>query len=108
MGKHMMHHWRIRITCLLAACMLFGMRVVLADDDHALARRLSEAGQILPLEDIAARARTVKPGELLEADLEIKKGRYVYEVEILDKAGQVWELKLDAASGQLIKMELDD
>jgi uncharacterized membrane protein YkoI len=29
-------------------------------------------------------------------------------VEILDKAGQVWELKLDAGTADLLKLERDD
>ena len=79
-----------------------------AEDDHELAKRLSDSGEILALEEIVRHARSAKSGELLETDLEHKQGRYIYEVEILDKAGQVWEVKLDAASGQLIEMERDD
>lgn len=79
-----------------------------AEDDHELAKKLSDSGEILALEEIVRHARSAKSGELLETDLEHKQGRYIYEVEILDKAGQVWEVKLDAASGQLIEMERDD
>jgi uncharacterized membrane protein YkoI len=78
------------------------------DENHDLARKLRDAGAILPLEDVVRHARMAKPGELLETELEKKDGHYIYEVEILDKAGQVWELKLDAASGRLIAMERDD
>jgi uncharacterized membrane protein YkoI len=79
-----------------------------ADDDHVVARKLRDAGEILPLEQIIQRARAVKPGELIETELERKHGRYVYEVEILDQGGQVWEIKLDARTGELIKLERDD
>lgn len=71
-------------------------------------RQMRESGQILPLEKISAAAKAIKPGEILETELEQKAGGYVYEVEILDAAGQVWELKLDAATGKLIKMESED
>jgi uncharacterized membrane protein YkoI len=59
-----------------------------------VARKLRDAGAILPLEQIIQRARAVNPGEVIETELECKHGRYVYEVEILDQAGQVWEIKL--------------
>lgn len=71
-------------------------------------RQLRESGQILPLEKISAAAKAIKPGEILETELETKPGGYVYEVEILDTAGAVWELKLDAATGKLIEMEAED
>ncbi|MEO8627780.1 MAG: PepSY domain-containing protein [Betaproteobacteria bacterium] len=80
----------------------------IADSDHLIARKLRESGEILPLEKILQRARAAKPGQVIEAELESKKGRYVYEVEILDAAGQVWEVKLDAKTGELIKIERDD
>lgn len=86
----------------------FGLSEVAADDDQALARKLRASGEILPLEKIAAKARSVKPGELLETELEHDHGHYIYEVEILDKAGQVWELKLDARTADLLKLERDD
>jgi uncharacterized membrane protein YkoI len=80
----------------------------MAKEDHVAARKLRDAGDILPLEAIAERARRAKPGAILETELEFTRGRYVYEIEILDEAGQVWELKLDAKTGDLITMEIDD
>jgi uncharacterized membrane protein YkoI len=80
----------------------------LAGDDHLQARTLSQRGDILPLEKIAERARAEKPGKLIDIELELKKGVWVYEAEILDDAGRVWELKLDARTGTLLKMEQDD
>lgn len=98
----------VQVLALLAGLLLLINTPVLADEDHELARKLREAGAILPLEEIVHRARAAKSGELLETDLEKKHGRYVYEVEILDKAGQVWEVELDAADGRLIFVERED
>lgn len=80
----------------------------LAKEDQAAIRKLQETGKILSLAQIAAAARAIKPGDILETELEQKKSGYVYEVEILDSAGQVWELKMDAQSGKLIKLEVED
>ncbi len=99
---------------LVAAGILAAMLVAVAasparaDADHLTARRLRDAGEILSLERIAERARAEKPGEILETDLKQKRGRYIYEIEILDAGGRVWELKFDARSGALIKLEKED
>lgn len=77
-------------------------------ESPASASALAAKGQILSLEKISRLAKSYKPGEILEVELEKKHGRYRYEVEILDTSSQVWELKLDAKTGQLLKMELDD
>lgn len=81
---------------------------VQADDDHEQARRLKEAGQILSLEQILKAAQVEHSGRVLEVELEDEGGRYVYEIELLDERGEVWELYFDAASGELIKRKRDD
>ncbi len=96
------------LAAALAAMAITATPPAVADEDHVAARRLRESGEILSLEKIAEHARSAKAGEILETEFEQKKGRYIYEVEILDKDGQVWELKLDAKTGDLIKMEIDD
>lgn len=79
-----------------------------ADESQLTARKLSEAGLILPLEKINKAAKNIKAGEILETELELKKGIYIYEIEILDNKSQVWELNLNAKTGKLIKLELED
>lgn len=88
--------------------LLCSVSIAIADDDLALARKLSAAGKILPLSEIVLRAKQHKFGEVIDVEFEQKKRRYVYEIEILEANGQVWEVKLDAATGALIKLELDD
>lgn len=78
------------------------------DDDHDRAKLLMESGEIISLEDILKNARNVHPGRILEIELETKKNKLIYEIEILDKQGSVWELKFDAYSGDLIKKERED
>jgi uncharacterized membrane protein YkoI len=74
--------------------------------DAELARRLVESGRILPLEQLLERVRAIRAGVLLEAELEYESDHqtYVYEIELLDDAGQVWELELDAETGELIEL----
>jgi uncharacterized membrane protein YkoI len=66
-------------------------------------RSLQQRGAILSLQHILERARRYHEGRVLETELERKGERYIYEIELVDDQGQVWELKFDAGSGELLK-----
>jgi len=74
-----------------------------SEETHHRAKRLKDAGDILPLEKIIERAREKYTGTVLETELEEKKGRLIYEIELLDKNGVVREMKFDARTGELLK-----
>jgi len=80
----------------------------IASTGHDEARKLKELGEILPLEQIINKARQQYTGRILEVELEREDGRYIYELELLDDKGTVWELEFDAKSGELIKKRKDD
>lgn len=92
------------LTLLILFCKLADA----AEVNQMDARKLRETGQILSLEKIIAIAKSIKSGNVLETELERKGAGYWYEVELLDTKGQVWELKLDAKTGKLIKLESED
>ncbi len=73
-----------------------------ADDDHNKVRKLRESGDILPLEEIIKKATAEHLGRIIEVELTVRRGRYIYEIEILDKSGTVWELKYDAKTGKFL------
>jgi uncharacterized membrane protein YkoI len=87
------------IAAILLACAM----PVFAGEDQDEARKLREAGDILPLERILDKAKQEQPGRVVETELERKSGRHVYEVKIVDQQGVVHELKYDAKSGDLLK-----
>jgi uncharacterized membrane protein YkoI len=92
----------IPLLLLLVSNTAFG------SDDQETARRLTEAGEILPLETILQRAQQHQPGRVLEVEFEKDRGQYIYEIEILNPKGVVWELKLDAQTGQLLEHKQED
>jgi uncharacterized membrane protein YkoI len=98
----------------LPACLLFIGAMVfntgaLGDHlDHDSVKRLRDEGRILSMSEVMRRVARIQPGQLLEAELDREDGRYVYEIRILDPAGRVHELELDAASGVLIESSHDD
>jgi uncharacterized membrane protein YkoI len=81
-----------------------------ADEDrsHDRARRATERGEILPLGAIYERALAQFPGRVLEAELERKRGLWVYELKILDAGGRLFEVYLDAGTGAVLKHEGED
>lgn len=81
---------------------------VMADSDYDTARQLREAGDILPLETILDRIQKQQPGKVLEVELEHKHGQLLYEIEILDAQGTVWELQVDPRTGKLLQRQEDD
>ena len=74
---------------------------------HEAAYELAREGRILPLEQILEQQRRDRPGRVLEVELEHEDGRMVYELELLDADGRVWEIYYDAASGRLLKTDAE-
>jgi len=74
-----------------------------ADDDHIQARRLVEAGLIQPLEAIIESVKKHHTGRILEVAFDQENGHYIYEIELLDSAGVVRKMELDAVTRELIK-----
>lgn len=98
---------RLLLTGIPALLLLVG-NTALASADHETARRLSEAGEILPLETILQRAQQHQPGRVLEVEFDKKRGQYIYEIEILNTKGIVWELELDARTGEILERKQED
>lgn len=96
----------IASTALIVTALGFGSAI--GSDDHDEALKLKEAGEILPLEKIIEKARQHHQGRIIETELEREDGRYIYELELLDENGEVWEFGFDAKTGELIKQEKDD
>ena len=104
---------RKTLTLLFAATTLtFGANLALAADrdigpDEAL--KLRDAGTIQSFESLNETALKQHPGaKVEETELEEENGRYLYKVELRDAQNQQWDLKLDAATGEVLKNRKDD
>jgi len=95
-------------TVMVLVVLMLAAVFALADEDHLEARRLMESGSIQPLETILERVRAQRPGRILEVELEEEDRRYVYEIELLDESGQVWELKMNAVTGEILEQEQEE
>lgn len=70
--------------------------------DHELARQAVLRREVVPLPRILQLANGYQPGEVIEVELESKKGFLHYDVHVLTAAGVVRELLIDARSGKLV------
>ncbi|MGI0119170.1 PepSY domain-containing protein [Zooshikella sp. RANM57] len=72
------------------------------------ARDLQKRGIILPFNHLLGIARQHHSGKLLNAELEYDDGFYEYEFKILDKQGVIWEIEINAQTGEVTEVEEDD
>ena len=79
-----------------------------ADDDNDEAKRLVESGEILALEVVLKKAREIQAGKVLEVELERKRGKRIYEIELLTPDGTVFELKFNAKTGKHLSTEKEN
>jgi len=78
------------------------------DLDQDEAQVLRDQGTILPLQDILNSAKKLHQGRIAEVELKRLHNRYIYEIEIVDRNGQVWEMKFDAKNATLLSQEQED
>ncbi len=99
-----------RLTAFfIATFMVFGTNLVHARDLNTdEARKLQDAGTILPFEKLNAAALAEHPGATLtETELDEEYGKYIYQVDLRDKTGIEWNLELNATNGKVLKNHQD-
>jgi len=97
------------ITLLIAG----GAAVASADDDdardHEIARQALIEGRIRPLTEITEAFKAQFAGEIVGVELEVKSpSMLVYEFKVLTPAGKLKEVKVDAKTAKILKVEDDD
>ncbi|MDH5525695.1 MAG: PepSY domain-containing protein [Nitrospirota bacterium] len=85
-----------------------GAPALAGDLEYDEMRKLRMSGEIRPLSELLERAQQERKGELLEAELEERDDRLVYEIELLTEDGEVWEFFFDARTGELLDSEQED
>ena len=75
------------------------------DRDQDLAREALKAGEVLPISRILQLVAQHLPGDVIEVQLDERRGRLEYEIRVLTPSGQVRELVLDARTGAFVRFE---
>lgn len=86
----------------VAALAFSAPRPTFADGDHERARRAVEAGEVLPLGTVLAGVEKTHPGHVLEVELERDDGRWIYEIRVMGREGEVSKLEVDARDGRVL------
>jgi uncharacterized membrane protein YkoI len=97
---------RLTLTGLFLAVLL-ATGPTLADNDHERARAALERGEVLPLATILEQLQGVIDGDVIATEFERDDGRWIYEIEYIDRDGRIVELEVDAADGRILKREVD-
>jgi uncharacterized membrane protein YkoI len=88
---------------LLAAAALPGEARAGRGRGHDEARRALESGEIRPLSELLAEIEARFDGRVIETELERDSGRWIYEFKLLPPTGRLFELKIDAATGEVLR-----
>jgi hypothetical protein len=96
------HSWRVWLS--LCLCLVLASPAG-ADSarDHERARAALQAGEVMPLQKLLERVQRQHPGDVLEVELEREDGRWVYELKLLQRGGQVLRLDVDGRTGDVLR-----
>ncbi|WP_374309633.1 PepSY domain-containing protein [Dongia sp.] len=78
------------------------------DVDQEVARKALENKEILPLSTVLAEVEGKVTGDVVEIELERKLGQWVYEIEVIGEDGRVRDIDVDAKTGEVINVALDE
>jgi uncharacterized membrane protein YkoI len=92
----------------LALCLGAQLPALAKDIGHEEATSLAKEGRILPLAEIMKKVGVEAPGEVIEVELELEHGAYVYELKILSPDGRRQDFEVDAATGDILDAEDED
>lgn len=68
-------------------------------------RRAVETGEIHSLADILNSLRGKLPGEVAGVEIEHENGRWRYEFRVVDSQGRLFEVHVDARSGEIERIK---
>ncbi len=111
----MMRPMRFSALLIAALCALSVSAVAVGQDrqhhggrrDHETARAALAQGAVLPLSRILAIVAERAPGDVIGVELDDRRNRLIYEIKLLNKAGRVISVELDAKTGRVLEIEND-
>lgn len=76
--------------------------------DAELATQLVAANKIQPLSTLLYQLQRHKKGHLLDVRLYLRNQQYIYELFLTDEQGIIWEAELNAKTGELLELHLNE
>jgi uncharacterized membrane protein YkoI len=97
---------RAFVLCFALAVAIISTGAVLGDPHDQDAVRIAvERGEIRPLAEILARIRAKLPGQIAGVEIERKAGRWLYEFRVVGRQGQLFEVYVDARTGEIERIK---
>ena len=90
---------------LLAAALSLHSAQAKESFDQDDAREALRKGEVMPLTAILRIVAKRQPGTVIAVDVEIRKGRLIYEIDVITREGRRRELRLDARRGKILAVE---
>lgn len=93
---------------MLAAPLAAPQQVDASDRDEGRrdeVRRAVEAGEIKSLAEILKAVSGKLPGEFAGVEIEHEDGRWLYEFRVVDSKGRLFEVYIDARSGEIERIK---
>ena len=90
---------------LLAALAASPLLTAASGSDQDRARAALQAGEVLSLRTILERIERDHLGQVIEAELERKGGRWIYELKVVQTGRQLIKLEIDASSGEVLRRD---
>lgn len=106
-GKPMILRSKLIAPAILVAAAVLLAAVPLRADSpgHDAVRQAVERGEIRALADILIIVRGKLPGEINGVEIERKNGRWLYEFRVVDGNGRLFEVYVDAKSGEIERIK---
>ena len=93
---------------ILALAAILTTGVAFADVSDSEAIKLRESGTIKDVKALNDIAMKQYPGTIVEStELDLDNGVYIYDVDLVDANKADFNVKLNAATGEVIKKEVD-
>jgi hypothetical protein len=70
--------------------------------------RAVQGGEIMPLGRVLGILRAERRGDVVEIELDVDDGRVIYDFDVLTPEGQLYAVAIDAVTGQVVEIELED
>ncbi|HEY0330395.1 MAG TPA: PepSY domain-containing protein [Rhodopseudomonas sp.] len=71
------------------------------DGDHDAVRGAVQRGEIKPLAELLQIVKGKLPGEITGVEIERRHGQWLYEFRVIDSAGRLFEIYVDAQTGDI-------
>nr|CCD32092.1 Conserved hypothetical protein [Methylocystis sp. SC2] len=74
-------------------------------NDHDIALRAFEHGEVLPLESVLSEVRKAVRGEVVGIELEQERGNWVYQIKVIAPGSSMVEMHVDARTARIFEIK---